>query len=98
MATLDQRLQVLIDDERLRRVRAAAKLDGVSVGEWVRGLIDEQLGVEDRAAKIRAFIEYANAIEPLDIDGLQAVHEARDARAEQLLNVAPADDGHGRAA
>ena len=39
MATLDQRLQVLIDDERLRRVRAAAKLDGVSVGEWVRGLI-----------------------------------------------------------
>lgn len=64
MPTLDQRLQVLIDGPRLRRVRESAERQGVPVGQWIRDLIDEKLDIESRGEKIREFMEFAGTMEP----------------------------------
>ena len=49
---LEHRLQILLDDERHRRITAAARERGVSVATVVREAIDR--GVLDAAARRRA--------------------------------------------
>jgi hypothetical protein len=41
---LDQRLQVLVDQERLRRLRRESERTGAPIGAIVREAIDERLG------------------------------------------------------
>lgn len=96
MATLDQRLQVLIDEPRLRRVREAAASEGVPVGQWIRDLIDDRFGDDGRADAFRALFVLADAMEPLEGDALEELHAARDARADQLLGLAPSEDADRR--
>lgn len=48
---LDNRLQVLIDDERLRRLRSESELSGAPVGAIVREAIDHRLGSGDEASR-----------------------------------------------
>jgi hypothetical protein len=45
--SLDHRLQILIDDERHRRISAAARERGVSVAKVVRDAIDRGLASPD---------------------------------------------------
>jgi hypothetical protein len=47
MSMLDHRLQILIDDERHRRISAAARERGVSVATIVREAIDRGLASPD---------------------------------------------------
>jgi hypothetical protein len=47
MSSLDHRLQVLIDDERHRRISEAARVRGVSVATVVREAIDRGLANSD---------------------------------------------------
>lgn len=88
MSTLDKRLQILIDEPRLRRVASAAAEDGVSVGEWVRNLIDERLAPKDQATKIKRFLEFLETIERIDIgDSVEALRDAREARIDHLIQI-----------
>lgn len=90
MATLSNRMQVLIDDERLRRVSEEAAKAGVSVGEWIRSLIDERLAPNEQATKIKAFLEYVETIEPQfgpDLDAVAELRAARNARADRLIEL-----------
>lgn len=49
MSILEHRLQILLDDERHRRITAAARERGVSVATVVREAIDRSLaGANDR--------------------------------------------------
>lgn len=100
MAKLDNRLQILIDEPRLRRVREAAERDGVPVGEWIRDLIDQKIGAETQGQRIRDFIAYVKTIEPVDFggDALEELHAARDERADYLMNVGREGDRDGRSA
>lgn len=52
MSMLEHRLQILLDDERHRRITAAARERGVSVAAIVREAIDR--GLPSGAAKRRA--------------------------------------------
>jgi hypothetical protein len=47
MSMLERRLQILIDDERHRRIVAVARERGMSVGAVVRDAIDRGLAVPD---------------------------------------------------
>jgi len=51
---LDQRLQVLIDEQRLRRLRRESQRTGAPIGAIVREAIDERLG-EGEPARRAAF-------------------------------------------
>lgn len=84
MPQLDKRLQVLIDEARLRRVRESAELAGVPVGQWIRDLIDERLGAQSQGEKIRAFIEFAETVERTPGDSLEDLRAARDERSVRL--------------
>jgi hypothetical protein len=59
MSMLNRRLQVLLDDERYRRLEAAARRRRVSVATVVRDAIDRDLGspAMQRAAAGRRFLE-----------------------------------------
>jgi hypothetical protein len=98
MSTLDKRLQILIDEQRLKSVQSAAREHGQSVGEWVRSLIDERLKSDSQADRVRDFLEYTRSVEPLfEGDSVDLVRESRDARADHLLNL-KSDDAADRAA
>jgi hypothetical protein len=65
MSMLERRLQILIDEDRHRRILAVARERGMSVGAVVRDAIDRGLGVADtrrRAAGSRLL-----AAEPMDV-------------------------------
>jgi L-asparaginase II len=47
MSMLEHRLQILLDDERHRRITAVAQARGVSVASVVREAIDRGLAVPD---------------------------------------------------
>lgn len=51
---LDQRLQVLIDEERLSRLRRESKRTGAPVGAIVRDAIDRRLGGDEAARRAAA--------------------------------------------
>jgi hypothetical protein len=83
MSTLNKRMQILIDESRMRRVAEAAANSGDSVGEWVRGSIDQRLDSEGRGAKIHDFIAFIDSIEPIDfgtIDDIRALRQEAAAR------------------
>lgn len=48
MATLERRVQVLLDEERYQQAAAAARERGVSVGQVVRDALDASLGATQR--------------------------------------------------
>jgi hypothetical protein len=66
MPTLKRRLQVLIDDDRYERLRRRAEETGDSVGEVVRGAIDEAIPRvdPDRAKAIDELL----ALPPMPVD------------------------------
>ncbi len=55
---LDQRLQVLIDEDRLSRLRRESERTGAPIGAIVRAAIDDRLGDDDavRRAAARALL------------------------------------------
>jgi hypothetical protein len=71
MSMFERRLQILIDDERHRRIVAVARQRGMSVGAVVRDAIDRGLATPDtrrRAAGSRVL-----AAEPMDVPGVDAL-------------------------
>jgi len=76
-ATLKNRLQVLIDDDRLRRLNRQAKEDGVSVGEFVRSAIDSRLADDKMREGQREFLEFLAQQEPIDF-GTDDFRELRE--------------------
>jgi hypothetical protein len=81
--SLDHRLQILIDDDRHRRITTAARERGVSVATIVREAIDRGLGSPERkrSAAGRRLLDAPDmpVPEPRDLrnelDGLRARHE-----------------------
>lgn len=65
MSRLTHRLQVLLDDDRLRRLEEAAAKRGTSVATIVREAIDDKLPAGDDAR--RAAARYLLAAPPIDI-------------------------------
>ena len=51
---LDQRLQVLIDEERLARLRGESQRTGAPIGAIVRDAIDDRLGGGEAARRAAA--------------------------------------------
>lgn len=78
MSTLSNRLQVLVDDERMGRLTFAAKAQGVSVGEFVRTAIDDALQDDPRRASQRGFLDFLDSIEPVDFGTIDDIRELRD--------------------
>jgi hypothetical protein len=80
--SLDHRLQILIDDERHRRISSAARERGVSVATIVREAIDRGLANPDarRLAAGRRLLEAPDMDVPdpaglrLELDALRARH------------------------
>jgi hypothetical protein len=75
---LDQRLQVLIDEERLGRLRRESERTGAPIGAIVRDAIDERLGGGEAARRAAA---RALLAEPL-LEGREPDWE--DVKAEML--------------
>jgi len=67
--TLTHRTQVLLDEERHRRLRARARADGVSVGAFVRGALDRALAENATAGTRRAAQAFLGA-PPLPVGDL----------------------------
>lgn len=63
---LTRRTQILLDEERHRRLRDRAALEGVSVGAFVRSAVDRALA-EDVAAGPRRAVEAFLAARPLPV-------------------------------
>jgi len=77
MSMLERRLQILIDEERHRRIVAAAKERGMSVGAVVREAIDRGLSAPDgrRQAAARRILDAA----PMDVPEPDALAAELDA-------------------
>ncbi len=81
MSMLERRLQILIDEDRYRRLTAVARRRRVSVAMVVREAIDHDLGspAMGRAAAARRFLE-APPMEVGDVDELLEELDALRAR------------------
>lgn len=66
MAELNRRVHVLLDDDRLERLRRCAEATGSSVGAVVRQAIDHELARDDRAQALAA-LESFLAAPPLPV-------------------------------
>ena len=66
MGELNRRVHVLLDDQRLDRLRRYAEIKGSSVGAVVREAIDNELARDDRAAALAA-LESFLAAPPLPV-------------------------------
>lgn len=80
---LTRRLQILLDEERYRRVAAAARARGTSVATVIREAIDRGLPAEDdvRAAALERILLADPAALPDDPADLAAeLHELRGRR------------------
>ena len=66
MGELNRRMHVLLDDDRLERLRRRADATGSSVGAVVREAIDHELEREDRSAALAA-LESFLAAPPLPV-------------------------------
>lgn len=66
MAELNRRMHVLLDDERLDRLRRRADATGSSVGAVIREAIDHELERDDRTAALAA-LESFLAAPPLPV-------------------------------
>jgi len=82
MSMLDRRLQILIDDDRYRRLVAAAEARGVSVAVVVRDALDQALPA-DPDARSRAGWRILGA-DPMDVPDVEALRaELDDLRAHR---------------
>jgi plasmid stability protein len=66
MGELNKRVHVLLDDDRLQRLRQRAAAKGSSVGAVVREAIDQELQRDDRATALAA-LESFLAAPPLPV-------------------------------
>ena len=66
MAGLNRRVHVLLDDDRLERLRQHAEASGSSVGAVVRDAIDRELQRDDRTQALAA-LESFLAAPPLPV-------------------------------
>lgn len=66
MAELNRRMHVLLDEDRLDRLRQRADATGSSVGAVVREAIDQELARDDRSAALAA-LESFLAAPPLPV-------------------------------
>jgi len=83
MSMLDHRLQILIDDERHRRITAAARERGVSVATIVREAIDRGLASPDvrRSAAGRRLLDAPDMQVPAPAELRAELDELRGRRA-----------------
>lgn len=84
MSMLNRRLQVLIDEERQRRLEAEAARRGVPVAVLVREALDAAYPIEadERRAAGRRILDAAPMPLPKDVDALRAeLDELRGRRA-----------------
>ncbi|MEJ7715937.1 MAG: hypothetical protein WKF40_09660 [Thermoleophilaceae bacterium] len=65
---LDNRLQVLIDDERLQRLRDESEHSGAPIGAIVREAIDQRLGSGDDASRRAALAALLAELPPEGIE------------------------------
>ncbi|HEX2161564.1 MAG TPA: ribbon-helix-helix protein, CopG family [Thermoleophilaceae bacterium] len=61
MGELNRRVHVLLDDDRLERLRQRAAATGSSVGAVVREAIDNELARDDRAPALAALKSFLAA-------------------------------------
>ena len=61
MGDLNRRMHVLLDDERLERLRERADATGSSVGAVVRDAIDHELERDDRSRALAALESFLAA-------------------------------------
>lgn len=66
MGELNRRMHVLLDDDRLERLRERAAETGSSVGAVVRDAIDHELERDDKARALAA-LEFFLAAPPLPV-------------------------------
>ncbi|MFY9264756.1 MAG: hypothetical protein WAO61_04945 [Solirubrobacterales bacterium] len=67
MAVLNRRLQILIDDDRFGRVEREAASAGISLGEFVRRLIDGALDAPERMNRQREALELLLSAPRMDV-------------------------------
>lgn len=65
MATMERRVQILLDEERYQQAASAARERGVSVGQVVRDALDSSLGADSR--RRRRALAHILAAEPVDL-------------------------------
>lgn len=74
---LSERLQILIDEERLARLKAAARDRGVSVAQLIREAVDQAVPVQS-PARIQALARILEA-EPMQVPGREELRRELDA-------------------
>lgn len=83
---LDRRLQVLIDEPRYERLRRAAQLRGVAVGELVREAIDRTIG-DDPGGRRSALTRVLDAAAmPVPDDPHELKRELQAARVARIAH------------
>ncbi|MBI2690822.1 MAG: hypothetical protein HYX29_02580 [Solirubrobacterales bacterium] len=85
MSTLNNRLQVLVDDARMDRLSSAASSKGVSVGEFVRSAIDLALEDSSRTQRQQAHLDFLSAAPPIDFGSVDQMK--RDIEAAHTSSV-----------
>jgi len=84
MGELNRRMHVLLDDERLERLRQRADATGSSVGAVVREAIDHELERDDRARALAA-LESLLAAPPVPVGTPEELkREMREAWDEEI--------------
>lgn len=68
MSTLSRRLQVLIDDERLDRLRRESERTGAPVGAIVRDAIDQRLPASREPSAVAAAAERFLDAPPMPVE------------------------------
>jgi len=61
MARLNHRVHVLLDDERLKRLRERAEATGESVGAVIRAAVDRELEETEEDSRAAAFESFLSA-------------------------------------
>ena len=76
---LERRLQILIDDERHRKLTATAKARGVSVATVVREAIDRTVDVDDADERRRRAWRRLQAAPDLEAPSVEEIRAELDA-------------------
>jgi hypothetical protein len=84
MSRLNRRVHVLLDDERLKRLRERAEATGASVGAVIRTAVDRELEEAEKDARAAAFESFMSA-PPLPV----GTPEELDRELETMLDRKP---------
>lgn len=84
MSPLERRLQILLDEERYRRVAAEADASGRSVAAVIREAIDVRFRDEGDAARIRSASELLKLTREPDGGAPEGPTELKEAYARHL--------------